>query len=61
VALGGQLLIEHDLGNARAVAEIEKNEVAVVAAPVNPAHQNHLLPGAGGAQVAAKMRSFKIA
>jgi hypothetical protein len=61
VAQRHQLFVEHDLGYAGAVAQIEKDEVAMVAAPVNPAHQNHLLPGAGGAQVAAKMRSFKIA
>ena len=61
MALGRQLLVEHDLGDAGAVAEIEKDEVAVVAAAVDPAHQNHLLAGVGGAQVAAKMRPFKIA
>jgi hypothetical protein len=26
-----------------AIAEIEKDEIAVVAAPVDPAHQNHVL------------------
>jgi hypothetical protein len=61
VAVGRELLVEHDLGNAGAVAQIEKDQVAVVAAPVDPAHQNHLLAGVGGAQVAAKMRPFEIA
>ena len=61
VAVGGQLLVEHDLRDAGAVAEIEKDKVAVVATPVDPAHENHLLPSVGGAHVAAKMRPFKIA
>jgi len=55
----GQLLVEHDLGDAGAVAEVEKDEVAVIAAAVHPAHQNHLLAGVGGAQFAAKMRPFE--
>ena len=61
VAFGRQLLVEDDLGDAGAVAEVEEDEVAVVAAAVDPAHQNHLLAGVGGAQVAAQMRPFEIA
>ncbi len=61
VAVGRQLLVEHNLGDAGAVAKVEKDEVAVVAAAINPAHQHHLLAGIGGAQVAAQMRPFKIA
>ena len=59
VAVGGQLLVEHNLGDAGAVAQIEEDEVAVVAAAVDPAHQDHLLAGVGGAQVAAEMRPFE--
>jgi len=33
----------------------------VVAATVDPAHQNNLLTSVGGAQFAAEMRPFKIA
>ena len=61
VAVGRQLLVQHNLRDAGAVAQIEKDQVAVVAAPVHPAHQDHLLPGVGGAQVAAKMRPFETA
>jgi len=61
VAFGRELLVENDLGDASAVAEIEEDEVAVVAAPVDPAHQHHLLAGVSGAQCAAEMRAFKIA
>jgi hypothetical protein len=53
MAFGGQLFIEHDLADAGAVAEIEKDEVAVVAAAVDPAHEDDLLAGVGGAQVTA--------
>ncbi len=61
VALGRELLVENDLRDAGAVAEVEEDEVAVVAAAVDPAHQNHLLAGVGGAQLAAQMRPFEIA
>ena len=61
VAVGGQLLVQHDLRDAGAVAQVEEDEVAVVAAAVDPAHQHHLLAGVGGAQFAAEMRPFEIA
>ena len=61
VAVGRQFLVEHNLRDAGAVAQVEKDEVAVVAAAVDPAHQDHLLAGVGGAQIAAKMRPFEIA
>ena len=61
VAFGDELLVEHDLGDAGAVAEVEKDEVAVVAAAVDPAHEDHLFAGVGGAQLAAEMRAFEIA
>ena len=61
VALGRQFLVEHDLGDAGAVAQVEEDQVAVVAAPVDPAHHHHLLAGVGGAQIAAEMRPFEIA
>ena len=59
VAVGGELLVEDDLGDAGAVAQVEEDEVAVVAAAVDPAHEDHLLAGVGGAQVAAEMRPFE--
>ena len=59
VAFGGQLLVQHHLGNAAAVAQIEKDEIAVIAAAVDPAHHHHVLAGLGGAQFAAEIRPFK--
>jgi hypothetical protein len=32
----------------------------VIAAAVDPAHQNHVLAGVGGTQFAAKMSPFEI-
>ena len=55
VALGSELLVEHDLSDAGAVAHVEKDEVAVVAAAVDPAHDNHLLAGVSGAKFSAQM------
>ena len=48
-----QLFIQHHLRNAAAVAHIQKDQVAVVAAPVHPAHHNHLFACVRGAQFAA--------
>ena len=61
VPFGNQVVIQHHLRNAGAVAQIQKDQVAVVAAPVHPAHQHHLLARVGGAQLAAHVRPFKIA
>jgi hypothetical protein len=60
VALGNQFLVQHDLRNAAAVAQIEKDQVAVIATPVHPAHQHNRLSCVGGAQFAACVRSFEI-
>jgi hypothetical protein len=49
------------LGYAGAVAEVKEDEVAVVAAAVDPAHENHLLACVGGAEIAAKMCPFETA
>jgi hypothetical protein len=61
VAVGGELLVEHNLRNAGAVAQVEEDEVAVVAAAVDPAHEDNLLAGVGGAQIAAEMGTFETA
>ena len=37
-----QLIVQHNLRNAVAVAQIEKNEIAMVAAPVHPTQQDNL-------------------
>ncbi len=61
MAFGRELLIQNNLGDAGAIAQIEEDEVAVIAAPVDPAHENDLLACVGGAQCAAEMRAFEIA
>ncbi len=61
VPIGSELFVEHHLGDARAVAHVEKDEVAVVAAAVDPAHQDNRLPGMRRAQFTAKVGAFKTA
>ena len=43
VRLGMLLLVEHDLRDSRAVAQIDKDQLAQVAPPVHPAHQHDVL------------------
>ena len=59
VPLRRDLLVEDDLADTAAVAQVEKDEIAVVAAAVDPAHQDNLLASVGGAQFAAMMRPFE--
>ena len=61
VAVGDKLLVENDLGDAAAVAEVEEDEVAVVAAAVDPAHEDDVLACVGGAQIAAEVGAFESA
>ena len=61
MAVGREFFVENDLCDAGAVAQVEKDEIAVVAAAVDPAHQDDLLAGVGGAQCAAEMRPFEVA
>ena len=46
VRLGRGLRVEHDLHEAGAVAQVDEHEAAVVAAPVDPAGDSHLLADA---------------
>ena len=57
-AAAGDLLVEDDLGDAGAVAEVEEDEVAVVAAAVDPAHEDYVLAGLFDAEVAALVRAL---
>ena len=61
VAVGDKLLIEDNLGDAAAVAEVEEDEVAVVAAAVDPAHEDDGLACVGGAEIAAHVGAFESA
>jgi hypothetical protein len=58
VGLGRGFLIQHHLQDAGAVAQVEKDEIAVVAAPVDPAHDDHVVAGIGCAKVSAHVGAF---
>jgi hypothetical protein len=60
MAVGSQFFIEHDLRNACAVAQVEEDQIAVIAAAIDPAHHDHRLTSVGGAQLTAEMCSFEI-
>jgi hypothetical protein len=51
VALGREVLIQHNLRNSGAVAQVEEDKVAVVAAAVDPAHQHNIFTGISGAKL----------
>ncbi len=53
--------LEHDLGDAFAVAEIDKDDLTVVAPAVDPSHQESALAGVGGAQLSAGVRAAEVA
>ncbi len=55
------LLVEYNLGYARAVAQVDEDEIAVIAPPVDPAHQSDRAAGIGRAQLAAAVRPLQIA
>jgi hypothetical protein len=47
--------VEDDLGQPVAVAEIDKDESAVIAPSVNPTAERDVTPGMIAAQIAARM------
>ena len=59
VGFGGGFLVEDDLGDAGAVAEVEEDEVAVVAAAVDPAHEDYVLAGCSCAEFATHVRALQ--
>ncbi len=48
------------LRDAAAVAHVEEDEVAQIAPPVDPAHENNFRAGVRGAQLATHMSTFEI-
>ena len=58
VGRGAGFLVEDDLGDAGAVAHVEEDEVAVVAAAVDPAHEDYVLASLFHAQIAAHVRAL---
>ena len=55
------IFVEDRLGEAFAVAQVDEDHAAVIAPPVDPAHQEDLLARVGGAQLAAGMGAAKVA
>jgi hypothetical protein len=49
VGFGLRFLVENDLDDAGAVADIEEEQVAEVAATMHPAHDDGVVAGVGGA------------
>ena len=48
-------VVENNLGDAGAVTQIDKNDVAEIAAAVNPAHERDGFAGIGSAEFSATM------
>ena len=61
VRLGMLLLVEDDLRDAGAIAQIDENELTEVAPAVHPAHQHDVFVGIKSAEGAAVFRPFQIA
>jgi hypothetical protein len=61
--MGGstQVRIEGQLGEAGAVAQIDKDQPAMIAATQDPAHQADFLADMGGAQITAEVGAFPVA
>jgi hypothetical protein len=49
------LFVKDNLREARAVAQVNEKEIAEIAPPVNPAHQDNIFVRVCGAQVPAVM------
>jgi hypothetical protein len=54
------LRIEYDLGDALAIAQIDKNDPAVIPPAQNPAHQHHFFANICGAQLTTAVGSSHI-
>ncbi len=52
-----ELDVDDDLGDAGAVAQINEDDVAEVAAAVDPSHEDGFLAGIGGAERATHVSS----
>ena len=60
VRLGMQFGVKHNLRNPRAVAQVDKNQLAQVPSPVHPAHQHHVFIRVRGPQISRVIRAFQI-
>ena len=53
--------VEDDLRHAVAIAQVDEDDAAEIAAAMDPAHQQGALAGVGGAQLSAGVRAAKVA
>jgi hypothetical protein len=51
---------EDDLGDAAAIAQVDEDAAAVIAAGRDPAHENDFVSDGGGAQLTARVRALEI-
>ena len=58
---GASLAAEDDLGDAGAVAQVDEDDLAEVAAAVDPSHEDGFLAGVGGAERPAHVSSSEVA
>jgi hypothetical protein len=58
VGIGLHLGIEDDLNDAFAIAKIDEDDPAVVAAAVHPSHEDHFFSCVGSREMPAVMGSF---
>ncbi len=58
---GVQFVVEHDLGHAGAVAQVDEDDLAKVAAPVAPSHEHNFFAGIGEPKGSAHMSSSEVA
>ncbi len=61
VAFRGQIFVEHDLRDPGAVTQVQEDQVAVVAAPVHPSHEDDLFAGVLRAELSTSVRALKSA
>jgi hypothetical protein len=53
--------VEHNLRNARTVADIDEDEVAKIAAAVHPSHEHSSLARIGSAKSATAVGALQVA
>jgi hypothetical protein len=58
---GIQFVIENDLCDPGAVAQVDEDDLAQVAAPVDPSHEHNFLASVRETKLSAHVRSFEIA
>jgi O-acetylhomoserine/O-acetylserine sulfhydrylase-like pyridoxal-dependent enzyme len=58
---GVQFVVEHDLGHAGAVAQVDEDDLAEIAAAVDPSHEHNFFARIGEPKSSAHMSSSEVA